>query len=129
MQTPLFTFKKGEKLRKKQDLDTLFLSKDGFIIYPFRVVYCQLHYKEEEIPAKVLISIPKRRIKKAVQRNLLKRRTREAYRLKKHELYQNIDTENHTLAIGLLYIGNKVVSYREIDNAIDEIIRELRKRS
>lgn len=122
------TLTKGERLKKKQHLDALFQSEHSFIEYPFRIVYCKIPKEEAEIPAKVLISIPKRRIKKAVNRNLLKRRTREAYRREKQKLYECVKGAEDTLALGFLYIANSVKSYDEITEAIIAIINKLKEK-
>lgn len=127
MHTPLYTFKKGERLRKKQHLDALFQSQNSFISYPFRVVYCRLVTTPKSVPVQILISIPKRKIKKATKRNLLKRRTKEAYRQQKNELYILLKDYEVTLAIGLVYVSDQILPYSEINKAIIQIIEELKK--
>lgn len=128
MPTPLHTFKKGERLRKKQHLDALFQSQYSFMSYPFRVVYCQLKITPKTAPAQILISIPKRKIKKAVNRNLLKRRTKEAYRQQKNELYTQLQNCEDTLAIGFVYVANTVLPYEQINESMKKSIFELKNR-
>lgn len=125
---PLHTFSKGERLRKKQDLEALFQSEDSFISYPFRVVFSQATESESLYPAQILISIPKRRIKKAVGRNLIKRRAKEAYRLQKQELYEHLNKKGISIKLGLVYIANKRLLYDEISKAITAIIEELKQK-
>ncbi|PVX51885.1 ribonuclease P protein component [Balneicella halophila] len=127
MISPLNTFTKGERLRKKQHLDALFQSNESFIEFPFRVVYCKIPTNDIS-PVKVLISVPKRRIKKAVDRNLLKRRTREAYRISKESLCQHIGNIGDTYAIGLVYVGNEILPYSTILKSVAVIIQELKSR-
>ena len=53
-----------------------------------------LRYKflpREEVPSRILVSVPKRSFKRAVKRNLLKRRMRESYRLQKQLLPAPVD--------------------------------------
>lgn len=126
--SPFYTFKKGERLRKKQHLDTLFQSDKGFVNYPFRVVYCYLATSPKTAPVQILISVPKRRIRKAASRNLIKRRSREAYRQQKHALYQYLTTHEQTLALGLIYIADEVLPFSEINEAITVILNELKEK-
>lgn len=128
MPAPLNTFKKGERLRKKQHLDALFQSQHSFISYPFRIVYCNLPIVPDQYSVQILISIPKRKIKKAVARNLLKRRTKEAYRCQKKILYQHLGNYHTTLALGFVYVANELLSCTEIDTAMKNSISELTKR-
>jgi ribonuclease P protein component len=77
-----FTFKKEERLNKEKWIQELFEKGSSFILYPFRVVF--LPHPDPQFPAhQVLISVSARNFKKAVDRNTIKRRIREAYRLNK----------------------------------------------
>ena len=76
------TFKKEERLNKEKWIQELFEKGSSFLLYPFRVVY--LPHPDPQYPAhQVLISVSTRNFKKAVDRNTIKRRIREAYRLNK----------------------------------------------
>ncbi|MFK7900201.1 MAG: ribonuclease P protein component [Cyclobacteriaceae bacterium] len=116
-----FTFSKSERITSKKDIDALFESM-SFFIYPFKVFYL-----ENENPTikehKTLISVSKRRFKKAVTRNLFKRRIREAYRLNKHSL-QPIDGERYLL-IGFLYVGKQTENFQFIEKKLNLIINRL----
>ncbi len=129
MCTPRYTFKKEERLRKKRHIDALFQSKENsFTCFPFRVLYKNSGEDKETTKAQILISIPKRKIKKAVDRNLLKRRTREAYRKQKQQLYDFLPENETTLRIALVYISEEILPYTIISEAVEATITELKKR-
>ena len=77
-----FTFKKEEKLASEKWIKELFEKGSSFHLYPFRVIF--LPHPDPKYPVnQVLISVSVRNFKRAVDRNAIKRRVREAYRLNK----------------------------------------------
>jgi ribonuclease P protein component len=80
-----FTFRKEERLNKEKWIQELFAKGSSFHLYPFKVLF--LPHPDVEYPfTQVLISVSTRNFKRAVDRNLVKRRIREAYRLNKANL-------------------------------------------
>ena len=84
-----YTLSKEERLSWKRYIDPLFAKGQSFVAFPLRVIYLPL---EEEMPARAsfLVSVPKKKFKRAVKRNLIKRQVREAYRTSKHQLLADI---------------------------------------
>jgi ribonuclease P protein component len=76
----IYTFTKEERLCNKKLIDQLYHNGSSFLCYPFKVSWI-LSADPQPFPAQVLFSVSKKRYKKAVDRNLVKRRLREAYRL------------------------------------------------
>ena len=72
----------------------------------------------------MMVSVPKRRLKHAVDRNRIKRLTREAYRLTKKELVEQIDPEV-TLLVGFIYLKDRLSMYSTIQQAIEEALKKL----
>ena len=126
------TLSREERLRSKRALERLFgQGKSGFV-YPFRYTY--LIEKEPsdnglplagQIPASVLFSVPKRFHKRANKRNLLRRRTREAYRLNKSLL---ADGGVSGAAIALVYSVKEVADYKRIEHAVRKILSQIAER-
>ncbi|WP_223833721.1 ribonuclease P protein component [Pedobacter riviphilus] len=89
----MYTFRKEERLCSRKHLDLLFKNGSSFLLYPFRISYLFVDVPAH-VQAQVVINVPKKRYKRAVDRNLLKRRIREAYRLNKQDkLYMPLPTD------------------------------------
>ncbi len=116
------TLKKEERIYLRSELNELFASRGSIVCYPFRVVY--LEVPRQELPLKMMVSVPKRRLKHAVDRNHIKRLTREAYRLTKKELVEQIDPEV-TLLVGFIYLKDRLSRYSTIQQAIEEALKKL----
>ena len=87
MEERRYTFSKAERLCSKKLIERLFSGGNkSFPAFPLRVVYMSLSADESEADVSILISVPKKRFKHAVDRNRVKRQVREAYRLNKHIL-------------------------------------------
>jgi ribonuclease P protein component len=77
----LFKLPKIERLSKKKSIQELFEKGSSFYLYPFKTIY--LSGPVTQAAHQVIVSVSKRNFKKAVDRNLIKRRMREAFRLNK----------------------------------------------
>ncbi len=114
-QPTCYTFSKEERLCSKRDIALLFSKGSSFNLYPLRFVY----HTPQDVPlgqTQVLISVSKRYFKRATDRNRLKRRIREAYRLNKHLLSQNLGQA--PLLLGILYIGKEKKSFQTIQKKL-----------
>lgn len=104
-------FNKEERLCSKKSLDLLFKNGSSFLFYPFRVTYLFVA-EPHKYPAQVVINVAKKRYKLAVDRNLIKRRTREAYRLQKENLlYTSLTNKDELLLLSLQYVGKQIYDY------------------
>lgn len=118
------TFTKEERLCNKKSIADLFHKGSSFLLYPYRIVY----YVSQESPFKcqVLISVPKKRFKRAVDRNKIKRKIRESYRLQKSEgLYPFLDQHSLRLLLSIQYIGDKEIAYDELCHRLNNAFKKL----
>lgn len=109
------TLCKAERLCSKIQIEKLFAGgAKSFSVYPLRVVFIPAEKKEEAL-ASILISVPKKRFKRAVKRNRVKRQIREAYRKNKHELLRFLDKREEGLSLAFIYLSDELVSTSEIE--------------
>jgi len=121
---PRFTFKKNERLCSLKAIETLHQNGASFHAGHFKCIY-SLQAKTEGAPCQVVFSVPKRSFKRAVDRNLLKRRTREAYRLHKALLYDHLAKKQRSLHLLILFISKELVEYEEINKALLKALKTL----
>ena len=109
------TLHKVERLVKKKKKEKRFAGGSrSFSVFPLRVVY--LPVEELEADASILISVSKRRFKRAVKRNRVKRQIREAYRVNKHELLNILVERKCRLAIAFIYLSDQLVESSIIED-------------
>jgi len=114
----MYTFRKEERLCSRKYLELLFKNGSSFLLYPFRVSYIFLEDKIE-VPVQVVINVPKKRYKKAVDRNLLKRRIREAYRLNKLEKFYSLLPEDKGLLLfSIQFVGKDKYEFNFIEKKL-----------
>lgn len=127
MTTRKYTLSKNERLSWKRYIDLLFAQGQSFVAFPLRVVYLTT---EEEMPAPVsiLVSVPKKKFKRAVKRNLIKRQVREVYRIHKYDLIDPLTEKHKRLLVAFLYLDKEIHSFAEMEKAMQRSIRILRTR-
>lgn len=119
------TFRKEERLCSKSAIDALFHSGSSFVVYPFRVVY--LITSGESSDAKVILSVSKRRFKRAHDRNRIKRLMREVYRLQKSDiLYPLLIEKSITLNFAIQYIAKEELSFKLLDEKMTKLLSQFK---
>ncbi len=113
-----FSFPKKEKLTNKKLFEALFTEGKNLREFPIKLIYLKTDFKEK-VPIKVAVVAPKKRFKTAVQRNRIKRLLREAYRLNKPLIFNNIEGN---YAFIFLYLGKKTPSFDEVDTAMKKLL-------
>jgi len=106
--------RKSERISGKHEPEALFASRKSKMVFPLRMVYRPV----EGSQAKVLVSVAKKRFKHAVDRNLLKRRIREAYRLHK---------PNIPVHIAFIYLSTEIYEFDRIEAAVLNLLNTLPK--
>jgi ribonuclease P protein component len=117
-----FSFHKTERLCSKKIIEKLFAEGKSVFVYPVKIVYL-----ETPLPAKINVqaafTVGKRNFKRAVKRNLLKRRMREAYRLNKQQLYDAVGEKQ--VAVFFIFTGKEISEYKQIEAAVKKGMKKL----
>ena len=114
------TFGKNEKLKSRKAFDELFSGGKTFVSHPVRFVY-RIKPKED-YDIRVGVSVGKKKFKHAVDRNLLKRRCKEAYRLNKLIVEPS---PNYSVDLVMIYTSSKHQPFEKIEGAIKTLLPKL----
>lgn len=101
----------------------LFENGQTFSVYPLKMVI-QDTEAEQAFPAQAMFVAPKRNHKRAHDRNKLKRRMREAYRLQKQALYQDLLQKDKKVRIAFIYTARKIETYTTIQTSLKKLIEK-----
>jgi ribonuclease P protein component len=120
------TFRKQERIVSRRLIETLFdgghsLSKAA---YPLRAVYMKKERQGEAAPVQILISVPKKKFKHAVDRNRVKRQIREAYRKNKSLLEGTVE-EGQMLLIAIIWLSDKHFATKEIEKRVISLLKQM----
>ena len=115
---------RAERLRTLGAIRRLFESGESGFVYPFRYVW--FAEADDRMSAEVLFSVPKKFHKRANRRNLMRRRTKEAYRLNK-ELLVGSD-KPAAVDVALVYSSKEIVPYNTVEHALRRILQQIVER-
>ncbi len=151
---PDYTLPRAERLRSLKAIRRMFDEGHSGFVYPFRYVSLVERADAERLDAKgadaeradvemtaavetidaesrrveVMFSVPKKFHKRANRRNLLKRRTREAYRLHREPLRERLQQQGATLRVALIYSTKECHTYKTISYAVQRILEQISQR-
>ena len=120
----LNSFSKLEHLCGDKRINRLFTQGDAFIAYPLRVVF-MIEPKKDTVPVSVMVSVPKKRFKRAVKRNRLKRLMREAYRLNKFEVVEKLSEKQLQAHVAFNYVSDEEFDFETIEKKMKIALQRL----
>lgn len=122
--TATFTFPKREHLCGEIRVGKLYAEGKAFIVYPLRVVY-KVNAINENVPVKVLVSVPKKRFKHAVDRNRIKRLMRESYRLNKQNLWDKAVDKEVEIQIAFNYVADTEMDFSTLSRKMEKALTQI----
>ncbi|NDP19619.1 MAG: ribonuclease P protein component [Paludibacter sp.] len=120
----LNSFPKSEHLCGEKRITRLFTQGKAFIAYPLRVIYL-IESKKDAEAASVMVSVPKKRFKRAVKRNRLKRLMREAYRLNKQMLIEKLNEKELQIQIAFNYVSDDELDFATVEKKMKLALQKI----
>ena len=123
------TFSKKERVVSKKLIESLFEKGDSqsLAAFPMRVVYMQVERQAGDSPVQILISVPKKRFKHAVDRNRVKRQVRESYRLNK-QIICDVIPENKQMLIAFIWLSDKHYPTNEVQKRVVTLLQKIARK-
>ena len=122
------TFSKEERIVSNMLIETLFekSNSQSLTAYPLRAVFLKTEHREGCAPVQLLISVPKKRFKHAVDRNRVKRQIREAYR-KNKALLDNTVEDGKMLLIAIIWLTDKHFATSDVEKKMISLMKQIAK--
>ena len=122
-ETKRYTLPKAERLNSYMLMEKLFAGgSKSFPAFPLRIVYMPVE-GDQWPTVSLLISVPKKRFKRAVKRNLVKRQVREAYRLHKSLLTDKLEEKGMKLVVAMIWLDHEIHSGKEVESKVVKLLQ------
>ena len=125
---------KSERLTSQLVIEKLFAGGNASMAaFPLRIVFMQMKKQggentKDEPPVSILVSVPKKRFRHAVDRNRMKRLVREAYRLNKHILWDVLEGKDYRLALAFVCITDTLPSFYAVNKSMKKALTRIAER-
>lgn len=121
-----FTLSKEERICSKKLINELFTGNGrSMTAFPLRVVFMKRTIVDDQPSAAMLVSVPKRYFKHAVDRNRVKRQVREAFRRNKSIITQNLTDDHDAVAMAFVWLTNEKYPSSEVENRMVRLLTRI----
>ena len=123
-----FTLGKEERLKSRKQIEQLFDKGKSFVVAPFRVYFIvnsELPIQKGESGLKFGTGVSAKNFKKAVDRNRIKRLTREAWRLQKNEIRDKVKETQRQLNVFFIYTGKELPDFTTVKDKVAIALKKL----
>ena len=121
-----FSYNKFEKLKSRKQIELLFAKGKSISAFPVKVFYLPVEHTPVH-PVQVGVGVSARNFKKAVDRNTIKRRMREAYRLHKLPIHEHLVAQQKSVAVFILWIDKQMPTTLALQDLMPTVIEKLIK--
>lgn len=123
-----FTLGKQERLKSQKQIQQLFDEGKKISVAPFHIYYLLLPVSDSVVsPIQFGVGVSAKNFKRAVDRNRIKRLTREAYRLQKLPLQNQLKAKNRLLNIFFIYTGKTLPDFNLVKEKVAVALKKLEK--
>ena len=121
-----FTLSKEERICSKKLINELFTGNGrSMTAFPLRVVFMKRTIVDDQPRAAMLVSVPKRYFKHAVDRNRVKREVRESFRRNKSIITQNLTDDHEAVAMAFVWLTNEKFPSSEVENRMVRLLTRI----
>lgn len=121
-----FTLSKEERICSKKLINELFTGNGrSMTAFPLRVVFMKRTIVDDQPRAAMLVSVPKRYFKHAVDRNRVKRQVREAFRRHNSMITQNLTDDHESVAMAFVWLTNEKYPSSEVENRMVRLLTRI----
>jgi ribonuclease P protein component len=120
-----YSLGKQERLKSNFSIRELLVKGRTVTDYPLKAYWDFTDDLRQEFPARMAVSVPKKKFRRAVDRNLIKRRIRESYRLNKKIIYEPLQDNNLKIILIILFLSEEFVSFDELNNSTSRLLQKI----
>lgn len=116
----------GKEERLKSNLRIKDLLQSGRVVSGFPLkIFWDIQQDKQKFPACMAVSVPKRRFRKAVDRNLLKRQIREAYRKNKKIIYEPLAVREMNISLVILFLSDEFITFDQLESILKDLLKKI----
>lgn len=120
-----YGFSKDERLCSRALIDKLYSSPQRELFFPLSLHWMEVDADSDVPPVRILIVVPKRKLRHAVDRNRAKRLIRECYRLHKHPLCDALQKQGRHIVMSLNFIHTHTPNFHKLETTMEKLIRQM----
>ena len=120
-----FTLGRNERLKSRKSIEQLFSDGKKVVNPPYKILY--ILEPAEKTNLLFGTGVSSKTFKRAVDRNRIKRLTREAYRLQKNELQDKLKAAKTCMNVFFIYTGKELPQYNDVYNKVGTVLKKLEK--